>query len=122
MPSNSGLLALAFCVTLSLSSPAQQKLSADEAKTHVGEQATVCGTAVSIHYAAASKGEPTFINLDNPYPRQTFTILIWASDRPKFGNPERKYSGKNVCATGLITIYRDVPEIVVHDPAVITMP
>jgi hypothetical protein len=26
-------------------------------------------------------------NLDEPYPRETFTILIWGSDREKFGAP-----------------------------------
>ena len=43
------------------------------------------------------------MDLDEPYPRQIFTILIWGSDRPKFGEPEVKYENKKVCATGLIT-------------------
>jgi hypothetical protein len=100
---------------------AQMSIAAAEAKNHVGERATVCGEVASTHYATTSRGKPTFINLDKPYPNQIFTILIWGSDRPKFGDPEQKYSGKQVCATGTITVFRDVPEIVAHDPAAIKL-
>jgi site-specific recombinase XerD len=55
-----------------LSSPvaAQKKLTAAEAKDHVGETATVCGSVVSTRYATGTKGQPTFLNLDKPYPNQ----------------------------------------------------
>ena len=99
----------------------QQKIAAADAKLHIGQQATVCGSVGGVHYASRSKGEPTFINLDSPYPNQVFTILIWGSDRPKFGNPEQSYSGKRLCVSGLITAYRDVPEIVAHDPSTIKL-
>jgi hypothetical protein len=32
----------------------------------IGRQKTVCGTVASAHFAAKSKGQPTFINLDKP--------------------------------------------------------
>ena len=96
-------------------SAAQTKLSAPEAKNHVGETATVCGEVASTHYAATTKGSPTFLNLDKPYPNQLFTVLIWGSDRPKFANPDRVYMGKHMCATGMIKDFRGVPEIVAHD-------
>ena len=66
-----------------------------------------------------SRGEPTFINLDKPYPNQTFTIVIFGSDLPNFENPQQKYGGKRVCVTGTIKVFKDVPEIVAHDPAAI---
>src|SRR6516162_1378379 len=83
-------------------------LTSAEAKNHVGERATVCGKVASTHYAARTKGSPTFLNLDEPYPNQIFTILIWGSDRAKFGDPESKYGNKKVCVTGLIKDYRGV--------------
>src|SRR2546426_4926707 len=73
---------------------AQKKLSANEAKDHIGEMATVCGSVVSTRYAASTKGQPTFLNLDKPYPNQIFTVLIWGSNRSKFGGPETDYKGK----------------------------
>lgn len=87
------ILGLVFlCLAASFVAQAQTgHISAAEAKNHIGEKAAVCGNVVSTHYAARSKGNPTFLNLDEPYPRQIFTILIWGSDRPKFGDPEAKY-------------------------------
>ena len=75
-------------------------------------RATLCGKVASTHYAKSSKGEPTFLNLGEPYPKEIFTILIWGSDRGKFGTPESEYKGLRVCVTGKITTYRGVPEIV----------
>ena len=75
-------------------------------------RATLCSKVASTHYAKNSKGEPTFLNLDEPYPKEIFTILIWGSDRVKFGTPESEYKALQVCVTGKITSYRSVPEIV----------
>lgn len=92
-------------------------LTAEEAKNHIGENATVCGKVVSTHFADRSRGQPTFLNLDEPYPKAIFTIVIWGSDRPKFGDPEAKYKDKNVCVTGKITSYRGEPEIAAYSPS-----
>jgi DNA/RNA endonuclease YhcR with UshA esterase domain len=107
------LALLMFClVTIPCVHAQTKKITAAEAKGHIGDRATVCGKVASTHYAKTSKGEPTFLNLDETYPKEIFTILIWGSDRGKFGTPEREYRGLTVCVTGKITTYRGVPEIV----------
>jgi hypothetical protein len=93
-----------------------KKLTTVEAKDHIGEQATVCGKVTSTRYAATTRGKPTFINLDKPYPNPVFTVLIWGDNRGKFGNPEEKYGDKQVCVTGKITEYKKAPEMVVSEP------
>ena len=95
-------------------------ISAVQAKNHIGENATVCGQVVSTHFADTSKGKPTFLNLDEPYPHQIFTIVIWESDRTKFGNPESKYKWMAVCVSGMVESYRGVPQIVAREPTQIT--
>jgi hypothetical protein len=65
------------------------KITAAEAKDHVGETRTVCGKVVSSYYATRSKGQPTFLNLDEPYPKEDFTILISGSDRASSVRPRR---------------------------------
>jgi DNA/RNA endonuclease YhcR with UshA esterase domain len=111
------LTIVAFCLFASAILFSQTKrISPAEAKDHVGERATVCGGVVSTRFATRSKGEPTFLNLDQPYPKQIFTIVIWGSDRSKFGDPTAKYTAKRVCVTGRIALYRGVPEIAVSDP------
>jgi hypothetical protein len=113
------ILCLSFLsvVAPSLANPQTGHITAAEAKNHIGKTATVCGSVVSTHYATRSKGNPTFLNLDEPYPKQIFTILIWGSDRPKFGDPQGKYGNKRVCVTGLIKDYRGVPEVVAEQPS-----
>jgi len=95
---------------------AQKKYSASEAKEHFGETATVCGEVVSTRYADSTKGQPTFLNLDKPFPHQIFTIVVWGHDRSKFGTPEKDYKAKQVCVTGKITAYAGLPEVVAEDP------
>ena len=96
---------------------AQTSISAAEAKNHVGEKATVCGDVASTRYAASSRGNPTFINLDKPYPNQIFTVLIWGNNRPKFGDPEEAYRSKHICVTGKISDYKGAPEIIAYEPS-----
>jgi hypothetical protein len=88
-----------------------ETISAPDAKNHIGKMATVCGKVTGERTATSSKGEPTFINLDAPYPNQIFTILIWGDDRPNVGDLPSE--GSRICATGIIQDYRGVPEIVV---------
>jgi len=96
---------------------AQKNLSTNDAKDHIGEQGTVCGKVVSTRYAESSHGSPTFLNFDKAYPDQIFTLVIWGSDRSKFGDPEATYRGHRVCVTGKISAYKGVPEVVATEPA-----
>lgn len=93
----------------------QASISAADAKNHIGEKATVCGRVASTHFAANSRGKPTFINLDEPYPNQIFTVVIWGSDRSNFGDPESAYRNKHICVSGVIESYRGVPQIVARE-------
>jgi len=118
MPQRATVLAtLAFVLLATASAMGQKTLTATEAKDHIGEQSTVCGKVVSTMFAEKSRGSPTFLNFDKPYPDQIFTLVIWGSDRSKFGDPETTYRGKRVCVTGKISAYKGVPEVVANEPA-----
>lgn len=105
-------LVLSAALLFSVSTLYAQKITAEQAKSHEGENETVCGTVTSGHFAASSRGKPTFINLDVAYPRQIFTILIWDEDLGHVGKIQP--IGSRLCVTGLITDYRGEPEIVVR--------
>jgi hypothetical protein len=101
---------IAICL-LALTAQAQT-VSVSEASKHVGGQATVCGQITGKHTAEKSSGKPTFVDLDHPFPNQTFTIVIW--ERDKGGVGDFPLSG-NVCVTGQIAQYKGIPQIVLHD-------
>jgi hypothetical protein len=94
------------------------RVPAGEASQYVGRTAQVCGHVASAAYFASIKGSPTFLNLDRPYPDQTFTVVIWGTARTRFdGPPEKLFDGKSICVTGRVETYKGKPQIVLEDPA-----
>lgn len=95
-----------------------QFISWDQAKYHIGERTTVLGPVKSTKWATGSKGQPTFLNIGNPYPNPNrFTVVIWGRNRSNFPfAPAIYYAGKTILVTGLIEEYKGVPEIEVVSP------
>ena len=61
------------------------------------------------------KGTPTFLNAGSNYPNAPLTLVIWADARKDFkSKPEEYYTGKDICVTGKIELYKDKPQIVIH--------
>lgn len=98
-------------------------MRATEAAKKVGSVATVCGKVVTATYATTSRGKPTFLNLDRPFPNQVFTIVIWEEDRPAFpGAPEVTLINNWVCIEGLVEKFRSAWQMTsvggdIYDPA-----
>jgi hypothetical protein len=102
------------------SSTGAANLAAGDAASHVGENATVCGVVASAKFAVNSRSQPTFLDLDRPYPNAVFTGVIFGDDRSKFGTPEKLLQGTHVCLSGVIRLYRGKPEIILNDPSQLT--
>lgn len=101
---------------------AGKRVRAVDAAQHAGEEAVVCGAVAGAKYAGKTRGQPTFLDFEKPYPGEAFRVVIWSSDRERFKEPpERAYAAKSVCVSGKIQLYRGVPEIVVHDPAQLSL-
>jgi DNA/RNA endonuclease YhcR with UshA esterase domain len=116
------VLIFAFLTSPSGSIAEREYINAIDAHKYVGMEKTVCGTVASVTYAIRTRGKPTFLNLDQPYPNQVFTVVIWGSDRNKFKNPpELFFKRKRICVTGMIETYRGKPQIVVRGPDQITV-
>lgn len=79
----------------------------------VGQVATVCGVVASAKYASQANGQPTFLNLDKPYPDHVFTAVIWGRDRQAFSYNPESLAARRICVTGAVRLYRSKPEIVV---------
>ena len=104
---------------IAMGSPAHaaDSIAAADATHHVGEHARVCGKVVSAKYAQSSRRSPTFLNLDEPYPNQVFTAVIWGDARPKFKTAPELLHGHAICVNGTITLYKGRAEMEVSDPA-----
>jgi len=91
-------------------------ITPEQSINYVGKTETVCGEVVSTKYSTGSRGKPTFLNFDEPYPNHIFTTVIWGDKRKNFdNNPEEFYKDKEVCVTGKITTFKNKPQIVVKN-------
>jgi hypothetical protein len=116
-----GLVLLAALSTPELGRAANT-LAPDQAALHIGKQVTVCGQVASATFASHTRRQPTFLNLDKPYPDHIFTVLVWGEDRGAFNlPPEVMYRNRHICVTGVIKTYKGRPEIVVTAPAQIVV-
>ena len=117
------MLLLALVAMACQQKPIRQKvipppgaITAAEAAQHIGEVQTVCGWVVTARYVYWTRGQPTFLNLDEPHPNQVFSIVIWNLTREKFGfAPEDRFLNKPVSVTGLIEVEEGIPQIVVKE-------
>jgi hypothetical protein len=88
-------------------------LAPSDAINFVGQIATVCGRVASAKYAVDANGQPTFLNLDKPYPRHVFTAIVWGRNRGAFPYAPESLEDRQICATGLIKEYNGRAEMTV---------
>jgi hypothetical protein len=94
-----------------------------ELKDHVGDSVKYCGKVASARLMDRTLNAPTFLNIDNPYPNQTFTVVIWKWDRANFQEkPEKFYLDKNVCIYGKLELFKETQlQITIHSEAQIVV-
>lgn len=85
-----------------------------QARKHVGNEATICGTVVSTRKTA--KAQAIYLNFDRMHPHQDFYATIWSYNGPNFSyDPETYLIDKKICVTGKITLYDDIPRISINN-------
>jgi hypothetical protein len=114
------LLAASALVGLWTFSASAADLRPEDAASHIGETATVCGVVASAKFEANAHSRPTLLDLGKLYPHAVFPAVIYGDNRSKFGTPETSLHGKRICVTGQISDYHGKPEIVLTDPSQLT--
>ncbi|MBK9177318.1 MAG: DNA/RNA non-specific endonuclease [Flavobacteriales bacterium] len=85
-----------------------------QAKYHIGKTVTVCGTVVSTRKTAKAKA--IYLNFDRMHPHQDFYATIWEYNGPNFSyDPEAWLLNKQVCVTGKVTVFDDIPRISINN-------
>jgi len=81
-----------------------------EVKDHIGKFVAFRG-----YFAEVNKRElVAYLNFVESYPKTPFTGVIFASDFDKFGDLSQ-FLHKDVEITGLISVYRNKPQIILND-------
>ena len=106
------LIAFLFsiCCTMAF---AQKEIKVEDAAKYIGDTVKVCAKIFGARYLEQSKQAPTFLNAGAKYPDSPLTLVIFGENRVAFKNkPEEFYNNKQVCATGIIVLYKGKPEII----------
>lgn len=104
----------AICLLIfSASACAQQDdmVRAFEARQHAGEYAMVCGVIASAKYLQNSRGAPTYLNFDKPYPDSEFSAIIFGKNRKNFNPAPETLTGYKACVYGKIRMYKGRPQM-----------
>ncbi len=105
-------------------------IPSSNAAEHMGEEGTVRGSVKDYQFISGGKWRPYILLFDKPgvvergssisdmETPESFKVVIWKDDRKNFpSNFAAGYTGKTVCATGVIEDYDGSPAIVAHDPS-----
>ena len=107
--------------------PSELVIPWDEAKNYAGEIRIVEGRVFGATFDSGSMGKPTFLHIGKPYlAPDRFSVLIWSDHRGKFvdkflPNPETYLLNRTVRVRGFIDTSKGYPEIVLSDPADISV-
>ncbi|MEZ4906890.1 MAG: hypothetical protein R2771_04425 [Saprospiraceae bacterium] len=77
-----------------------------------GDYIKICDKVTDVFKPEGEK-KNTYINFGGHYPDHKFTVVIFASDYPHFTyTPVEYLKDKNICVTGIVSVYKDKPEII----------
>jgi hypothetical protein len=108
---------LSFILYFSIISANSQTVTAEEVKNNAGKIVTVSGKVASGSYLPTAYRQPTFLNIDKPFPGEIFTVVIYGESRKAFGyTPEETLLGQSISVTGKVTMYYGKPQIEVTKP------
>lgn len=107
------LLIAIFTLFLSGGVKAQQDeiVRAHEAIEHRGEYAMVCGVIADANYLEDSRGGPTYLNFDKPYPDHDFSAIIFEKNRKNFKVAPETLAGYKACVYGKVKVYKGKAQI-----------
>jgi DNA/RNA endonuclease YhcR with UshA esterase domain len=105
---------LALLLTFAAAPALAETITAAEAKNHIDKDATIEGVISEVHHAAS--GRAIFIEIGGRYPSNPFSAVIFKDNFSKFPNVD-SLAGKTVDITGKIQDYRGRAEIILNDPA-----
>jgi DNA/RNA endonuclease YhcR with UshA esterase domain len=89
----------------------QTVIKPTDAASYVGQEVTVEGIVAQV--SVSRRNESTYLNFDSPYPKQTFTGVIFRANRSAFPKAQ-DWQGRRVRISGKVQLYKAKPEIILE--------
>lgn len=101
--------------------PNMQDINISDIAKHVGDSVRLCAKVHNSRYFQSAINRPTILDVSDSY-TNPLNIIIWDHDRKNFANaPESLYNNKEVCISGLVEVYNNIPQIVIRNRNQITV-
>ena len=109
-------LLLILLTFLAITSFAQQEIKLEEVRNHIGDSVKLMAKIYGGKYFETANNAPTLLDVGAHYPNSPLTLVIYEDVRKQFKNaPERWETGRNEGRTGKIELYKNKPQIVIHN-------
>ncbi len=77
---------------------------------HIGDSVQFCGKVYKTRYFQESAGGPTLLDVQADFSDPFVNVVILQKDRDQFGGaPEKKYIGREVCISGVLSLRNNLP-------------
>jgi DNA/RNA endonuclease YhcR with UshA esterase domain len=107
------LLILVLFLSSFVKTNAQIKIESDSAKYFLNKNVIIRGEVAEIYITKGPKPN-IILNIDKPYPNQTFSVVIFNSMIQKFDyDIATELKGKTIEVQGKLTSYKNKPQIIV---------
>ena len=85
-------------------------------RNHIGDSVKLMAKIYGGKYFETASNAPTLLDVGAHYPNSPLTLVIYEDVRKQFKNaPEIFYTGRNEWITGKIELYKNKPQIVIHN-------
>jgi len=109
-------LLLILLTFLAITSFAQQEIKLEEVRNHIGDSVKLMAKIYGGKYFETASNASTLLDVGAHYPNSPLTLVIYEDVRKQFKNaPEIFYTGRNEWITGKIELYKNKPQIVIHN-------
>jgi DNA/RNA endonuclease YhcR with UshA esterase domain len=89
------------------------EIPVDSAQHYIGKTITICSKV----YGVKAFDKVTLINVGAAFPNSPLTITIFSKDLKNFSEEaEKLFTGKSICVTGSIKMFKGKPEMIVSKP------
>lgn len=83
---------------------------------HIGDSVQFTSRVFAARHYESSEKKPTVLDINNSYGQTKVNVVIWDDERKNFSKePEQLYNNRDVCISGVVQLYNNIPQIVIHD-------
>ncbi len=108
-------------ICMSFAAFSQETITASQAKDFVGKEVFLTGKVAGSRLFQRTTGDMLLLNIDKPHPSNDITVVIEGEVISKGKFTEAALQGKSIKVKGIVSIYKEKPQIKLENEANLTI-